>query len=151
MSTLHDCRGNRLAGVGRISAAGGAAHPRLWGDPAGLAADPPGHRSTSPERERRFCRAAIHQLLGIGVLLGRSERFLNRIGTQAEEVVGTPASSRPPRSPPPWRPLPPTQTATSDRRATRPPAPRRNHTQPCWWNSRRDVRGDLPPEATRRR
>jgi hypothetical protein len=32
------------------------------------------------------------QLLGIAVLLGLSERFLNRIGAQAEEVVGTPAS-----------------------------------------------------------
>ena len=32
------------------------------------------------------------QLLGIAVLLGLSERFLNRIGTQAEEVVGAPAS-----------------------------------------------------------
>jgi hypothetical protein len=30
--------------------------------------------------------------LGIAVLLGLSERFLNRIGAQAEEVVGTPAS-----------------------------------------------------------
>ena len=104
------------------------------------------------------------QLLGIAVLLGLSERFLNRIGAQAEEVVGTPAShpptparpasSRPPRSPPPWRPLPPTPTATSHRRATRPPAPRRNHSQPCRWNSRPRRRGacagPTPPRSISR-
>ena len=164
MWTMHDCRGNGLAGVGRLSAAGGAAHPRLWGDPAGLAADPPGHRSTSPERERLFAGLPSTQLLGIAVLLGLSERFLNRIGAQAEEVVGTPAShpptparpasSRPPRSPPPWRPLPPTPTATSHRRATRPPAPRRNHSQPCRWNSRPRRRGacagPTPPRSISR-
>ncbi len=39
-----------------------------------------------------FAGLPTTQLLGIAVLLGLSERFLNRIGAQAEEVVGAPAS-----------------------------------------------------------
>src|SRR4030095_10295105 len=39
-----------------------------------------------------FAGLPATQLLGIAVLLGLSERFLNRIGAQAKEFVGAPAS-----------------------------------------------------------
>ena len=105
------------------------------------------------------------QLLGIAVLLGLSERFLNRIGAQAEEVVGTPAS-QPSTDASAAGQLKTAQiaatvataaahpNATSHRRATRPPAPRRNHSQPCRWNSRPRRRGacagPTPPRSISR-
>jgi hypothetical protein len=42
-----------------------------------------------------FAALPTNQLLGIAVLLGLSERFLNRVGAQAEEVIGGPSSDAP--------------------------------------------------------
>lgn len=42
--------------------------------------------------EAGFAGLPTSHLLGIAVLLGMSERFLNRVGAQAEEVVGTTSS-----------------------------------------------------------
>jgi hypothetical protein len=42
--------------------------------------------------EAGFAGLPTSQLLGIAVLLGLSERFLNRVGAQAEEVVGATSS-----------------------------------------------------------